>query len=231
MTSRCSSQMNRAMTLLEAVVVIFVIAFLVLMLLPPLVSKRKVEWINCSNNLKQVLIAYRVWEEDNNRDQYPMDISVTNGGSQRLMSGADAWKTYQVMSNELSTPKILFCPQDAVHGSYATNFGDDLRGKISYFIGLDARETLPRSFLSGDDNFLVNGSPATSGTIELTSNTAAAWDSNRHVQVEKHMWLTRKGPSYGNIGLCDGSVQEPNNSSLRNWLGQTGLATNRLAIP
>lgn len=219
------------MTLLEAVVVIFVIAFLVLMLLPLLAAPHGTRCRTyCSNNLKEVLLSYRIWEGDNN-DKYPMELSVTNGGTRELMGGPDAWKTYQVMSNELSTPKILFCPQDAVHGSYATNFGDDLKGKISYFIGLDARETLPRSFLSGDDNFLVKGSPLTSGMVELTSNTAAAWDPNRHVQVEKTWWFARNRLSYGNIGLSDGSVQQPYNSSLRNWLGQTGLATNRLTIP
>jgi hypothetical protein len=80
--------------------------------------------------------------------------------------------------------------------------------------------------------FIVNGSAVTPGMVVLTSNTPAAWDSGRHVLEEKVLWwTTRKGPSCGNIGLGDGSVQSSTSSQLTNWLGQTGLATSRLAIP
>jgi len=50
-----------------------------------------------------------------------------------LLGGPDAWKTFQVMSNELSTPIILFCPQDSEHAGYATNFGDDLKKQNQLF--------------------------------------------------------------------------------------------------
>src|ERR1043165_7756257 len=102
MKTHCSKQRNQAMTLIEAVVVIFVIAFLVMMFLPALLSPRHgAKRINCASNLKQLGLAYKIWAGDNN-DKYPMEVSVTNGGTMELLNTADAWQTFQVMSNELS---------------------------------------------------------------------------------------------------------------------------------
>ena len=223
------------MTLLEAVVVIFVIAFVALMLLPVIFKQepqRKAQRINCTNNLKQLGLAYRIWEGDNH-DQYPMELSVTKGGAKELMNGPDAWRTYQVMSNELSATRILICPQDMVRTKWATNFGDDLKGKISYFAGLDATETIPESLLSGDDNLIANGSLVVPGmVVTLTSNTPMAWDFNRHSQEEKGLRrFTSKRSSYGNIGLGDGSVQSSTSAGLKMLSDGTGLSTNQLAIP
>src|ERR1039457_5816754 len=153
-----SKRRNQAMTLIEAVVVIFVIAFLVAMLLAALVAHLSGrQRINCTNNLKQINLAYRIWAGDNN-DKYPMQVSAINGGAMELVGGPDAWKTFQVMSNELSTPKILYCPEDAAHGGAATNFGDDLKNKISYFVSANATVANTDVLLSGDDHFLINGS-------------------------------------------------------------------------
>jgi len=221
------------MTLVEAIVVIFVIAFLVLMILPAIINPphHHGAYVNCINNLKQLGLAYRIWEGDNG-DKYPMERSVTNGGTMELLGGPDAWKTFQVMSNELSTPKILFCPQDSGHAGCATNFGDDLKNKISYFIGLDASEANPNLLMSGDDHFLVNNAPVKPGLVEMTANTSIAWGTNRHVSVETHKWVFKKVTGvWGNIVLADGSVQSVSNPGLTNWLQKTGLATNRLAIP
>jgi type II secretory pathway pseudopilin PulG len=177
MKPHCLKQRSRAMTLVEAVVVIFVIAFLVLMILPALAPRHGGgQRINCTNNLKQLGLAYRISEGDN-RDKYPMELSVTNGGTLELLGGPDAWKTFQVMSNELSTPKILFCPEDLEHAGYATNFGADLKNKISYFIGLDASEANPNLLMSGDDHFLVHNSPVKPGVVEMTANTSVTWST------------------------------------------------------
>ena len=148
-----------------------------------------------------------------------------------LMNTPDAWKFFQVMSNELSTPKALFCPDDASHSGAATNFGDDLKNKISYYVGLDANGYNVNSFLSGDGNFLLNRSPANYGFVNVATNDSLAWDTSRHVFATKQGWFFKTKTSWGNISLADGSVQEVNNSMLTNLLHQTGLATNRLAIP
>jgi len=69
------------MIFVEAVVVIFVIAILVLMILLAIINPPHDHRAHsyCINNLKQLGLAYRIWEGDN-RDKNPMELSVTNGG-------------------------------------------------------------------------------------------------------------------------------------------------------
>jgi len=213
-----SNQSRRAFTLVEVAVVIVVLVVIAAIFLPALAAaKRKTSKIGCVNNLKQIGLTYRLWSCDNN-DKYPMEISMTNGGTMELLNTADVWKTFQVMSNELSTPKILICPDDLTHTTYATNFSDDLKNKISYFVGLDSTTNRPSTFLSGDDNFEINGTPVKSGLLELSTNAPIAWSAARHKFA-------------GNILLADGSVQSVTISGLTNLVHQTGLATNRFAIP
>jgi type II secretory pathway pseudopilin PulG len=230
MKLNCSSQRNIAMTLIEVVVVILVIGFFVAMILPTLnqhsgCSQR----ISCVNNLKQLGLAYKIWSGDGG-DRYPMAVSVTNGGAMEYMDTADAWKTFQVMSNELSTPKIIYCPEDSQRVT-ATNWGEELKNKISYFIGRDATDASPSAILSGDSNFLFNKSAVKPGLINVTTNDSLTWDATRHGSDIKTSWFTKKRTGSGNLGLADGSVMSATSSDLAKQLQQTGFATNRFAIP
>jgi len=218
MKPRFSNQRNYALTLVEVLVVVVMLAVLaVFFVLPHLAGSQRSPRIECGNNLKQIGLAYRIWAGDNN-GKYPMQVSVTNGGTMELANGRNAWINLFVMSNELSTPKLLYCPADNDHVR-ATNFTTDFNNsKISYFVGLDANTNSPQVFLSGDDNFAIGGVPVKSGLLELSTNAPISWTVARHKFV-------------GNIGLADGSVQMVSNSGLTNLLHQTGLATNRLAIP
>ena len=219
MKPRLSNQKNHAWTLIELLVVIAVLAimFALIDFGPPPSAKRKAQRIQCVNNLKQIGLSYRIWAGDHD-DKYPMEISVTNGGTMGLADGRNAWINFSVMSNELSTPKLLYCPADNDHVR-ATNFTTDFNNsKISYFVGLDADQNNPQMLLSGDDNFSIGGVPVKSDLLELSTNAPISWTAARHKFV-------------GNIGLADGSVQMVSNSGLTNLLHQTGLATNRLAIP
>jgi hypothetical protein len=91
---------------------------------------------------------------------------------------------------------------------------------ISYFVGVDVtNDTNPLMIISGDANFEIGGVLVKSGLLEFSTNAPIAWTATRHI-------------TYGNIGLADGSVQQVTSSRFRQWLlPQTGLATNRLAIP
>jgi hypothetical protein len=223
MKPRPSNKQNTAAwTLVEVLVMIVVVAFLLVtfFLLPEPKTREKSERIQCVNNLMQIGVAYWVWAGDNN-DKYPMQVSVTNGGVMELVNNGDCPAAFLVISNELktlNTPKILICPADT-NRTIATSFRNGLNNSnISYFVGLDADQTNPQMFLSGDDNFAVGGVPAESGLLELSTNTPIAWTKARHKFV-------------GNIGLADGSVQKLTTDKLQQALRRTGIATNRLALP
>jgi prepilin-type N-terminal cleavage/methylation domain-containing protein len=231
MRPRFSNQKNAAMTLVEVLVVIVVLAVLVAMLLPALIPAKHPSRLYCVSSLKEIGLAYRLWEQDNN-DKYPMFVSVTNGGAMELIANGNVAACFQVMSNELSTPKILVCPEDADRIA-ATNFTTDFNNsRISYFVGLDVtNEINPRMLLCGDDNFVVDGVPTKSGLMQFSMNSNVAWASGRHISYDSHFWTPAHDKFVGNIGLADGSVQDVTTEGLQNALRQTGVATNRLAIP
>jgi prepilin-type N-terminal cleavage/methylation domain-containing protein len=227
---RFSNQRSHALTLVEVLVVIVVLAVLVAILLPTLRPPRDIpSRIYCVNNLKEICLAYRIWEGDHG-DKYPMQTSITNGGAMEL-TGANDWLNFSVLSNELTTPKILICPADT-NRIAATNFTTDFNNSnISYFIGLDVTDIQPQMFFSGDDNFVVDGIPIKSGLMQLSTNSNVAWASGRHISYNAHFWTTAGDKFVGNISFTDGSVQQLTQSGLRQALQQTGVATNRLAIP
>jgi prepilin-type processing-associated H-X9-DG protein len=210
-----SCHREQGLTLIEIFVILAVIAALAAVLIPALhVAKVRAQRITCDGNLKGVGLAYRVWEGDHT-NLYPMQVSSTNGGTMEFITGTNAWRHFQVMSNELSTPKVLICPAD--DRSSATNFGCLNNSNLSYFVGIDANETNPQLILSGDRN-ITNGTLVKNGVLDLTTNKAAGWTAELHNGV-------------GNIGLADGSVQQVNILGLRNTVAYTGLATNRLQMP
>lgn len=221
MKPRVAHQKTAALTLVEVMVVIVVLVLLVAMLLPKLAAAKKRSGITCVNHLQQIGLSYQIWAGDNG-GKYPFEMSVTNGGTKELNFGKNAWLDFLVMSNELSTPKVLVCPQDSKHLPPATNFSSELVGHISYFVGLDAKASNPRSILSGDANFEIGSVPVKSDVLELPMNAVIAWPVDRHKFC-------------GNILFADGRVDQSYNlnttTCLTNLLHQTGLSTNRLAIP
>ncbi len=208
------------MTLFEVGIVVAVVMVLAILLLPALANaRRKSSKIRCVNNLKQIGLAYKIWETDNG-DIFPMGISATNGGSMEMVAKGNVVQTFLVMSNELGTPKILFCPSDAGR-SWANTFSGLSARNISYFVGADATNDLNdlNPIISGDCNFELGGKPIGAGLNSFWTNDPVTWSpTTRHMKS-------------GNIGLADGSVQSTTASSLRNYFQQTGLATNRFAVP
>jgi prepilin-type N-terminal cleavage/methylation domain-containing protein len=226
MKPRSSNQRNHALTLTEVLVsaaivcVLAGVAFLVFhrqKAVHRIVHQNRSSEIQCVNNLKQIGLAFRIWEGDNG-DKMPMQVPAKKGGAMEPAALGNAAPVFRVMANELSTPRILICPADAdrdVAKIFASGFDNS---KVSYFAGVDASDAQPSMFLSGDDNFAIDGVSVKSGLLLLATNAPVSWTAARHV-------------NHGNIGLADGSVQRTDSSSLRQLLVQTGVATNRLAIP
>lgn len=219
-----SNHETAALTQVEVVVAISIVAVLILIFLKKTDSEIRIGRlysanITCISNLKQIGLAYRVWEE-NHGGKFPMETSITNGGTMEAANGENAWVNFSVMSNELSTPKVLICPAD-VHKIAAASFTNDFdNSNISYFVGLNAVENYPQALLSGDDNFEIDGFPVKSGLLEISTNVLIDWTAARH-------------RFNGRILFSDGSVLNsyPNHDRLPDLIRQTGLATNRLAIP
>ncbi len=198
-------------------VVLAVVAILAALLLPALAAaKRKAQRINCVNNLKQCGLAFRIWEGDHD-NKMPMEISSDKGGTKDFDSGADAFRHFQVLSNELSTPKILICPADT--RTVAANFIGLGNRNLSYFIGLDADEASPQRLLDGDRNIRGQNEPQ-NGVLMLTPGAPVYWTPEMHGNA-------------GNVGLCDGSVQQLTTLQLQRAVQNSGDPTNtwRISLP
>jgi hypothetical protein len=111
------------------------------------------------------------------------NIFSQNGGG--YPAGYGLTNVFCVMSNELSTPKTLYCPSDispatqasdtagsgtmagSILCAVATNWGGFGPGTLSYFVEGNASDKFPKMMLVGDRNIgtLYNGAIITGGNI------------------------------------------------------------------
>ena len=141
--------------------------------------------LGCDNNLKQIGLAFRTWAIDNG-DQFPFNVSTNAGGTMEFCAtGADGFDSnaalhFQVMSNELSTPRILVCPKDWSRKP-ATVFANLQANNVSYRLhsGTNLTESNPTAVLAVcpfDGNTLLCDGTVTAGKAD--------WKSARRAMME-----------------------------------------------
>jgi len=134
-----------------------------------------------------------------------------------LVASGIVYPHFRVMSNELSTPKVLLCPNDEKR-SYATNFDVDLTDRnLSYFVNVASTREDGSSLLSGDRN-ITNRARAGSRLVSLTKADTIGW--TKEIHLEK-----------GHLGFSDGRVDSFSNGSVGAAIKIGDETTNWLAVP
>lgn len=244
MKNRCTRL--QAFTLIELLVVIAILAILVAIQIPArAATKASVARVYCSSNLKRVGIAFRTWAGNHN-DRMPMATSYVQGGAYETVgvraSGATfsanmnppkgVFGMFVVMSNELTTPKILYCPseyraniqQGSVFGNtVGTNVGFYSDNGTSYFVGVDANTVNPNMLLTGDHNLGDGTTPPTTASIYgESSRWFVALGTNSTWGSQSPGWADNQHQKQGNVTFADGSVQNLTTARLREALNKTG---------
>ncbi len=225
---------RRAFTKVELLAVLTILFLLILMLgIPAVISaKAKANRISCVSHLANIGLAFRIFATDND-GLFPFQISTNetvatnhppvseSGGTREFaQDAASAWRHFAAISNELSTPLILRCPNDKERTA-ARRFSEFTNNRfLSYTLGLSASEEQPQSILSSDRNLLLDGTPLTNSFVRFRTNANLAWDRRIHKFA-------------GNVLLGDGSVQQ----FTAGWLSAQfrdafpAMGTNVLVIP
>ena len=231
-------QPDKAFTLSELLVVIATLALLSACLLPAWARTRSdAHRMDCADNLKQVGVAFRSWANDHN-GLMPMSLSGAQGGSlaevgtrtvSTTQSGSrGVFKVFLCLSNQLSAPRTLFCPAeyDLAYRQMATTFAGSVSAgtggvpytndlNVSYFIGVDTSESMPRMLLAGDDNLGGNADPPNTAFLQAP-NIGLPFVSlgTNFYSIYGPAFMNNMHGKQGNVGLGDGSVD---------WFGRTNL--------
>ena len=206
------------LTLVEVLVVIFVLAILAVLLLPELARNSPARrQFQCIANQRQIAVACVVFQDDNG-GKFPWQLSVTNGGAMELSLDGHPSSQFRPIWPYVKSFPAFICPADSSQHA-ATNYETLSDQNISYFVNVDATINKPtNSILSGDRFLVANGQPVKPGLFIVTSNLNIGWMPNIHF-------------NRGSLAFADGHVLFLKTDELSFAIQQQPLATNRFAIP
>jgi len=257
-------RISRAFTLTELLVIIAIIIIALLAIdtrILPLrpASKR----VTCLNNLHQISKGFKTWVLDG--ALYPVDyrpeakgppggdptISAMCADGRGEAAAQLLYQVFMVMSNELRTPKVLYCPAEyAVSHSNATTFAATTTtgcretpfGKrasanyqVSYFLNGKANDAYPQTFMAGDH--AMGDVPGSDWRVPIAAARAygagggsagcfiSGGTGAGGVSTNKPTaaWMNNSQHKMcGNIVLDDGSAETMTISKLRDSLAHTG---------
>ena len=211
----------KAFTVLELLVILALIGVFAALVVPVANGHRKVPRAECMSKLSRLGLAISEFAADHS-DKFPMQTSVTNGGSMEFLGTGSPAPHFQTLSNYLRGDwGVLLCPTDKSK-QRATNYTAISDRNISYFLSMDAIYGSPGIILAGDRNLEVSGQPVKPGLFALTTNAAVRWTSQLHGQGRAAIG--------GNLLFGDGHV-EASGRSLPAVIQRQNLATNHLAFP
>jgi prepilin-type processing-associated H-X9-DG protein len=183
-----------------------IIALLAALLLPTLSKgKRQAREASCINNLHQEGLAFHAFAHDH-ESHFPMQVPAEAGGSMDYLQTSyyqeansyNSFRHFQTLSNELTTPRLLVCPEDK--RSPASSFGTLSNENLSYFVGIKADYGQADSILAGDRNITNDW---------LSTGTLVYWGPFQRIH-----WTEELHNGKGNLLFADGRVERKNNPTL-----------------
>jgi len=207
-------QPSRGFTSIDLLVLVLAILLAGVVCAYVIHSRSAVSRVTCQFNLKEIGLAGTAFQRDH-EGQFPWMVSEARGGTLEYCAAGDqAFRHFQVLSNDINTCRLLVCPQDV--RKTAMSFEKLANTNVSYFVGLDSDPKRPLSIMAGDRNI----TRASGVVLQCNPSAPPQWVSGMGLHGDK-----------GHVVFSDCHVEELDSAGLNNAVQRAGMSTNRFAVP